>query len=65
MNKVDLKEKLELMDFVLGETKDQEIIDRRMAFALENQGKILEEFHQLLNENKEKFWANLLYAIEF
>lgn len=49
-----MKEKMELMDFVLGETKEQESIDKRMAFALEHQGTILEEFHKLVIENKEK-----------
>lgn len=48
MQQVDLKEKCELIEFVLGKTDDEKKRLKREEFANEFMGMELEDFHALL-----------------
>lgn len=48
MQQVDLKEKCELIEFVLGKTDDEYKRLKREEFAIEFSGMELEDFHALL-----------------
>lgn len=41
-----------MIDFILGETKDQELIEKRKIFTEKYSDKDLEEFHKLITENE-------------
>lgn len=50
-----MKEKTEIMNFVLGETTDEQKIQNRKEFVENNATMELENFHSILLVQKEKF----------
>lgn len=50
-----MKEKTEIMNFVLGETTDEQKIQNRKEFVENNVTMELENFHSILLVQKEKF----------